>query len=39
MKHRRCRFGVNKKTGHCLKTKRAKGGLAGARRRRRRARR
>ena len=31
---RRCRFGVNKKTGHCLKTKRHHG-LSGHKRRRR----
>jgi hypothetical protein len=34
MAKRHCRFGVNKNTGRCLKTKRS--GLSGARRRRRR---
>lgn len=32
---RKCRFGVNKNTGHCLKTKRSHG-LSGAKRRKRR---
>jgi hypothetical protein len=30
---RKCRFGVNKNTGHCLKTKRSHG-LSGSKRRR-----
>jgi len=36
MAKRHCRFGVNKITHKCLKTKRSKGGLSGARRRKRR---
>lgn len=34
MAKRHCRFGVNKRTHACLKTKRKRGGLHGARRRR-----